>query len=68
MGSMSLSPSIGAAHDFSNGLGDLDQLAADPSWVDWSQIMNDYADNGDLMSGIQSWPMLNSQHLDGSFM
>jgi hypothetical protein len=68
MGSMSLSPSMGAAHDFSNGLGDLDQFAADPSWVDWSQIMNDYADNGDLMSGIQSWSILNSQHLDGSFM
>jgi hypothetical protein len=68
MGSMSLSPTMGAAQDFSNGLGDLDQFASDPSWVDWSQIMNDYADNGDLMSGIQSWPMLNSQHLDGSFM
>lgn len=68
MGSMSLSPSMETVPDFSNGLGDLDQFATDPSWVDWSQIMNDYADNGDLMSGIQSWPMLNSQHLDGSFM
>jgi hypothetical protein len=68
VGSMSLSPSMGVAHDFSNGLGDLDHFAADPSWVDWSQIMNDYADNGDLMSGIQSWPMLNSEHLDGTFM
>jgi len=68
MGSMSLSPSMGTVPDFSNGLGHLDQFAADPSWVDWSQIMNDYADNGDLMSGIQSWPMMNSQHLDGSFM
>ena len=50
------------------GLGDLDQFANDPSWVDWSQIMNDYADNGDSMTGIQSWPMMNSQQLDGSFM
>lgn len=68
MGSMSLSPSTGTVPDFSNGLGDLDQFATDPSWVDWSQIMNDYADNGDMMSGIQSWPMLNSQHFDGSLM
>lgn len=68
MGSMSLSPSMGIVPDFSNGLGDLDQFAADPSWVDWSQIMNDYADNGDMMSGIQSWPMMNSQQFDGSLM
>jgi hypothetical protein len=68
MGSMSLSPSMGVVPDFSNGLGDLDQFANDPSWVDWSQIMNDYADNGDSMTGIQSWPMMNSQQLDGSFM
>lgn len=69
VGSMSLSPSMaGPTNDFSNGLGDLDAFASDPSWVDWSQIMNDYADNGDMMSGIQSWPMLNSQHLGGSFM
>ena len=68
MGSMSLDSSMGTTQDFSNGLGNLDSFASDPSWVDWSQIMNDYADNGDSMSGVQAWPMLNSQNLDGNFM
>lgn len=68
MGSMSLDPSTGTTQDFSNGLGSLDSFAVDPSWMDWSQIMNDYADNGDLMNGLQTWPLFNQQNLDGSFL
>lgn len=68
MGSMSLDPSMGNTQDFSNGVTGLDPFAVDASWVDWSQIMNDYADNGDLMSGIQTWPLLNQQNLDESFL
>lgn len=68
MGSMSLDPSVGTTQDFSNVVQGLDSFAVDPSWVDWSQIMNDYADNGDLMSGIQTWPLLNQQNLDESFL
>jgi hypothetical protein len=68
VGSMSLDPSMGTTQDFTNGLGSLDSFAADPSWIDWSQIMNDYANNGDLMTGVQAWPLLNEQNLDGSFL
>lgn len=68
MGSMSLDPLMTTTQDFSNGVGNLDTFATDPSWIDWSQIMNDYADNGDLMSGVQTWPLLNSENLDGNFM
>ena len=74
LGSMSLDSSMGTTQDYGNAqdlsadLGNLDAFASDPSWMDWSQVMNDYADTGDLVSGVQPWPMMNSQNLDGSFM
>lgn len=66
MGSMSLSPSMTTTQDFSNGMGNFDQFTADPSWVDWSQIMNDYANTGDIMTDAQVWPMLNQNDMGGS--
>lgn len=44
---------LNTTQDFSAGLGNLDNLATDPTWVDWEQIMNDYADTGDMMAGVQ---------------
>jgi hypothetical protein len=67
MGSMSLDPSMGITQDFTSRVESLDSFAADPSWIDWSQIMNDYADNGDLMTGVQGWPLMNQQNPDEPF-
>lgn len=48
---------------FSNGNID---LAVDPSWIDWEQIMNDYADTGDLMAGVQTWPYEGDQNANAA--
>lgn len=66
MGSMSLSPSMTTTQDFSNGLGNFDQFTADPSWVDWSQIMNDYANTGDIMTDVQAFPLMNQNDMGGN--
>lgn len=43
--------------NMSPGFGNFDPFAVDPSWVDWEQIMSDYADPADsMMSGVQMWP------------
>lgn len=68
MDSMSLNPSPDMPQAFSTPLGSTDPFAVDPSWVDWEQIMSDYADTGDLMAGVQAWPYEGQNMQNNSFL
>lgn len=70
MEQMSLNnPPLGATSNMSPGFGNFDPFAVDPTWVDWEQIMSDYADTGDLMmTGVQTWPNEASAGKDGGFL
>ncbi|KAM0723497.1 hypothetical protein Q7P37_000484 [Cladosporium fusiforme] len=67
MDQMTLNPSMGTTQ-MSPGFGNFDPFAVDPSWVDWEQIMSDYADTGDMMTDVQAWQYETHAGKDGSFL
>lgn len=52
--SVPFDPSMNSRDGLSTDMSALETFPNDASWLDWEQIMNDFADNnGDLMNGLQ---------------